>query len=179
LKAGMTDTIMPKITYAQDLSFNMLEDFESKNVFNLNLDTFSRQNFNVTNQNVKYGKICGLMKIDEKSPFMSITTSDALKTLAFNEKVFVEMDYKGGAELRIVLMGNKTTGPVELEFVQLRPQADWNKVYANFRFRDYNIQDYPSFNIIITGLLPKDANGAFTAKSVEEWIDNVKVVSAK
>lgn len=180
LKAGKTDTIVPQISYAKDLTFAWLEDFETKNSLNLETDTLSALNFQITNKEVKYGTKCGLMQVNSKANSMAVTTKESISNLPPNQRVYVEVDYKGSAVLKVKLIGNRSAGgPVELESADFKPQADWNKTYVNFRFKDYNPTEYPSFNFVFNAVIPTDENGVAKANEAEMRIDNIKLIYPK
>lgn len=180
LKAGITDTIIPQITYAKDLTFAWLEDFETKNTLNLETDTLSALNFTVGNTDVKYGTKCGYFKVNDKANIMSVTTKQSMTNLPSNQRVYLELDYKGDAVLKVKLIGNRSAGgPVELESADFKPQANWNKTYINYRFKDYSATEYPSFNFVFAVGLPSDENGNPTKNEAEMRIDNIKLIYPK
>jgi hypothetical protein len=180
LKAGQTDTITPQISYIKNLNFAWLEDFETKNTLNVTLDTLSAQNFEITNTDVRYGSKCGLMQVSDKANLMAITTKEAITNLPSNQRVYLELDYKGSAVLKVKLIGNRSIGgPVELESADFKPQADWNKTYINYKFKDYSSTEYPSFNFVFAAGLPSDANGNPTINEAEMRIDNIKLIYPK
>lgn len=176
LVAGKTDTITPKTTYKKDLKFAWLENFESSNTLDINTDSDSVYNFKITTTDVKYGKQCGLFTVTDKNPFMAVTTSSSFKGIPSDQQVYLEVDYKGSANMYMQLIGNSVSGTKILEFTTLRPRTDWNKAYIHFNFKDYGATEYPSFNFIFTAEIPKDENNNPTATTADLRIDNIKLV---
>lgn len=176
LTAGKTDTIVPQTTYKKDLKFAWLENFEASNTLDINTDSDSVYNFKITTTDVKYGKQCGLFTVTDKNPLMAVTTSTSFKGIPSDQQVYLEIDYKGSADMFIQLIGNSVSGTKVLEYTAFRPQADWNKAYINFRFKDYGATEYPSFNFIISAQIPKDADGKATTSNADLRIDNIKLV---
>ncbi len=179
LTAGKTDTLTPKIAYVPDITFAWLEDFETKNSLSYNVVSDSLNNFVLTKQDVKYGTTCGYFKVTDKSPYVAVTTKDVMKGIPSSERVYIEVDYKGTANLQVELAGNPVTGSKPLEVATFRGKDEWNKAYVNFRFRDYNTTEYPSFNFIFAADIPRDADGKPTTTAAELRIDNIKLIYPK
>ncbi len=179
LTATKTDTIYPKTTYVPDLKFAWLDNFEQQTALTFNVDADSLNNFQVTKLGAKYGANCGYFKVTDKSPTMSVTTKEGIKNIPSNQRVYLEVDYKGTANLRVALAGNQKNGSKELEFVGYKAKGEWNKAYINFRFKDYAATDYPSFNFIFAAELPTDDVGKPLVKDAELRIDNIKLIYPK
>jgi hypothetical protein len=179
LKAGKLDTISPSTSYEKDLTFAWLEDFETKNSLNYDADTDPLNNFQTTKQDVKYGAICGLFQVNDSSQTVSVTTKDALKGIPSNQRVYLEVDYKGTANFQVQLVGNTATTSKPLEVATFRGRDDWNKAYVNFRFKDYNPTEYLSYNFIFAADIPRDDNGKPTMNAAELRIDNIKLIYPK
>jgi hypothetical protein len=179
LIAAKTDTIYPKMTYVPDLKFAWMDNFEQQTALVYNVDSDSLNNFQVTKLGAKYGANCGYFKVTEKSTTMSVTTKEGIKNIPSNQRVYLEVDYRGTADLKVALAGNQKTSSVELEAVTYFAKGEWNKAYINFHFKDYAAIDYPSFNFIFAAKLPTDESGKPTVKEAELRIDNIKLIYPK
>jgi hypothetical protein len=179
MTATKTDTIRPKVTYIPNLKFAWMDNFEQQTALIFNVDKDSINNFQVTKLGAKFGANCGYFKVTEKSPTMSVTTKEGIKDLPSNQRVYLELDYKGTANLRVALAGNQKNGSQELEFVTYKAKGEWNKAYINFRFKDYSAVDYPSFNFIFAAELPTDDSGKPLVNEAELRIDNIKLIYPK
>ena len=180
LTAAQTDTLFPKVNYVTDLKFAWMDDFEQPTALVFNVDSDSINNFQVTKLGAKYGTNCGYFRVSEKSPTMSVTTKEGIKNIPSTRRVYLEIDYKGTANLRVALAGNQKIASKELEYSIYKAKDDWNKAYINFRFNDYPSTDYPTFNFIFAAELPIDPiTGKPTIQDAALRIDNIKLIYPK
>jgi hypothetical protein len=179
MKAGKTDTITPKTSYAPDVTIAWLEGFDAGNSLTVPIDGTPNSTFQVTPKEVKYGVACGYFEVNEAKPYVSVTTATAFKQIPNSDRAYLEVDYKGTADLEVKLIANKSSGASPLEIARLVAKNEWRKAYVKFDFKNYNATEFPSFNFIFAAALPKDINGNVLKKEAELRIDNIKLIYPK
>ena len=174
-----TDTIFPTTTYTKTLTFRWLEDFEgSINTLNNNVDQDDSTNIAVTGIDVKYGKKCALFQVDKKHPVMAVTSQFPYDKIPTNSRIYVEMDYKSDVPILVEIYGIASASNQQLlDAATFREKSEWNKTYINFSKNIIN--NYVSYSIVFSAVIPIDANGQYTKDKGEARIDNIKLVYPK
>jgi hypothetical protein len=174
LIAGKTDTIAPVVVYAKNLIFKWLEDFESPlNSLSTDADTDKTTNAVFVNTDVKYGKKCIALNVTKDHPLMSVTTKSTFEKLP-NNRMYIEMDYKGDIPIIVELYGSSSSGLEFVEAATFKDKNEWNKAYINFSSKIS--AKFTSYNVIFTAVLPLDANGKPIKDAGEVRLDNLKLI---
>lgn len=174
LSSTKTDTIFPVVTYSKGLIFRWLEDFESAlSSLSTDADTDKATSAIFVNTDVKYGNKCTALKVTKDHPLLSVTTKNTFDKLP-NNRMYIEMDYKGDIPIIVELYGLNSTGVEFIEAANFKEKNEWNKAYINFSSKIS--AKFTSYNVIFTAALPLDANGKPIKDAGEVRLDNLKLI---
>ena len=152
--------------YNENIAFDLLENFESTNVFGKDLDADSTT-FLFRSQDALYGQYCGQMDVPADALFLQ-TTFETKPTNVFGfSQVYLEMDYKCSIMFIVGYTGIDDSGVESTDFFYVfREQPEWDKIYIDLSSQ-LNGNQFVSYQLIIAGA-PDQPAGSI-------WVDNVKL----
>lgn len=167
-------TIEPETIYDERTKFSFVEDFESGNIFTLDLDEDDTTRLVTQSETVRSGGRAGLIRVNEEFPSAVVATAQSFGPF-FKDgpQAYLEFDFKSNVPLTVGYFGIANDGE-NFNFlkVTLLPQEEWKKVYVEFT-EEFLGDDLRLANIIFRVDLDQRLSSATEG---ETFIDNVKLV---
>jgi hypothetical protein len=169
LKAGKVDTVRPTTAYLPDLQFKIVEDFERGNIFKVDRDNNTTNQFTIANNGFE-GK-CGQFILGKSNISMEKASTTKVQLSDNAANIYLEMHYKTEAPLTVGIVGSNlsnTAGTANYKII-LYPNKEWNKTYINLtnEVKELKMTD---FQILFNSLLPDSLSTATIL------IDNIKLI---
>ena len=169
LKAGKVDTLRPTTAYLPEVQFKVIEDFERGNIFKIDRDNNTTNQFTISNNGFE-GK-CGQFILGKSNISMEKASTTKVQLSDNAANIYLEMHYKTEAPLTVGIVGSNisnTTGTASYKII-LYPNKEWNKTYINLtnEVKELKMTD---FQILFNSLLPDSLSTATIL------IDNIKLI---
>lgn len=171
LITGETVTISPSSSYASNVEFPLIEDFEESNFFVVDLDNDDATEVVISAQGAIDG-FAGRVDLTTDHPAFAVGTSFFLENLPTDGSaaVYLELDYKNDIPLALGLVAIENTGQESTFYSHvLNAKGDWNKVYINFSELLINTQA-AKYQVTFASTLPDEVSSATIL------LDNIKVI---
>lgn len=160
-------------TYRDDLTFEVVEDFEGGHFFTDDVDGDPATTITVTSVDAFEGGSSGRIVLNEDNPYLEAGWKD----LFYPERAelaWVELNYKTNIPFVIGLRGVKDGMPVGDYNTFINTKNEWNKIYFNFSsLIDPTIFDAAQL-VIVAGW-----TSILDVEEAEILIDNVKFIRLK
>ncbi len=169
----------PLATVSKDLSveyiditnFELVEDFEVANAFNVDLDDFEGSYADIEEDPADPENFAGVLYADEENPVVEVGTGILFNGVdIIGRKPYLELDYKSDVPFTIGV--RKFFGNVfQKEYIiVLKEKEEWNHLYLSLQeyLADSGLQSYQI-------LLNMDLNG-LDAEEGRVYIDNLKLI---
>ncbi len=164
LQPGVIDTVNPSTTYADGLTFHMINDFELGN-------DFTGMSLTGDPQKVFEGMNSGEILINTVIPDFEASSSGRVLP-GKGTRIFLEMDYRCDGPFKVYLQSNDFLNAkfVQHYIITVTKKEVWNKIYIDLT-NAVSGNPADTYQLIFKGSLPEGANVA------SYLFDNVKIVS--
>ncbi|MBX2815492.1 MAG: hypothetical protein KTR24_05835 [Saprospiraceae bacterium] len=163
--------VSPSYVYLDNVTFPMIEQFESGHRFTVDLDQDPATTMTRTNLNPLDGS-SGLISLRQDAPSLEVASDYLTPAIPGGGRpVYLEFDYRADVEWQIgVAIGEaQSLNPTYL--LQLRAQSEWQKVYLNLS--EILRQGSPAgLRIAIRALY----DSSLTIPTQDIQLDNIKLV---
>ncbi|MBK8081840.1 MAG: hypothetical protein IPN49_00195 [Saprospiraceae bacterium] len=158
--------------YSENCKFDVIADFEQVNLFEFDLDLDGKAGLNLSAEDASSGLKSGKIKLENANSVVEIGSTQLFEKLSIiSGNAYIEMDYKGQAEIGIGLVTYddlNVAGMLQYKVVVV-PRDKWNKIYVDItdilsapRLRSYRL----AFGFTVPA-------GKETG---EIYVDNIKLV---
>ncbi len=173
LTPAKLDTLFPQTAYSSDARFIFKEDFEgASNIFRNDLDGNSA--LTISNQPGGFEGKSGKITLDRANASFVKGSAGQIPLTAKYQYIYLELNYKTDAYLTVGAVsydqlqgGSPSSAPI----IQLKPNADWNKIYINLT-NEAQPNGALSFSIFLQGDFTSDLPGS----TATVLIDNAKLI---
>jgi hypothetical protein len=157
-----------QFTYITDCRFSLVEGFESGNSINFDSDQKPETNLIVTDEDAASGLRSAKAVLNDQFPTLETATNESfLKSNNRGGASYVELDYRGNAEIAVGLIKFQgLRGTVSYKVI-IPPRQEWNKIYIDLT-DELSVSDYDSYKIAIGFSKPNILPEAVV------YIDNIK-----
>lgn len=166
--------VQPTSTYASNLEFEIIEDFESGGLL-FSGSTLSDTSIDRTNDplDVFEGSYSGIIELDETRPLADIKSIDAFALPQGGAYNFIELNFKTDVETAVGVIANVGSQSIYHAVMVLNPTDVWKKIYINISPVVNRESQASSFFIFFRAELPDDATTATV------YLDNIKLIHAE
>jgi len=172
LQPGQTDTIKPKVRYANAADFVLVEDFEGSSIFKENLDGNPNTFMEASTDVVFEGNQSGVLTVDAENPVAEVGTEDVYTNLRRGSPVFMEIDFKGETNLFIGIIGyDGVNQPQRFYKLQLFPRDNWTKVYVELTDEIFELRR-DAYQFVLMAIYSSEVN----KETQRVYVDNVKII---
>ncbi len=180
LVPGEIDTVVIQATYRDNLSFPIVEPFESElQVFRNDVDGDAETKIALSDIGAFEGNRSAQIILTKDHPRIDVASNRSSVLPPDGSPVFLEMNYRTELEFAIGVYWNTIGSGQQSSFTNfINPKEDWNKVYIslsdifNFIISESGVTDW---QIGISAQLPIE-NGDFIDETRNIWIDNIKLI---
>lgn len=172
LKPLETISIPLIFEYTQDITFDLIADFENSHLLTFDLDSDPNTFLTVTTDDAASGNKSGKIVLPTATDFAEIASTETyLKSSLISGSAYIEMDYKGGAEIGVGLVTYDDINPngVLTYKVVVVPRENWNKIYIDVT-EELSSPRLKSYKLALGFTAPPGSGG------VTAFIDNVKLL---
>jgi hypothetical protein len=165
-------TINPTLTYNAYTVFEWKEAFEDGGI-SLDKTLFSDTTIDKTSDTTKVfeGDYSGIVHLDATHDFFQGLSLGSFILPTGDSPVFLELNYKTDALIKIGLYANSNSQIMKLDVVYINKTNTWNKIYINLNSAISRATNNPNdFQVYIE--IQKDSD----ASSAEILFDNIKLV---
>ncbi|MBK9257496.1 MAG: hypothetical protein IPM42_18700 [Saprospiraceae bacterium] len=157
-----------KFSYNSDAVYSLAEGFETGNSFTFDSDQNPQTNLTVTDEDASTGTKSGKVVLTQQFPNIETATNQTFfKVNNRGGASYVELDYKGNAEIAVGLIKFEGQRGTIAYKVIIPPRLNWNKIYIDLT-EELSLTDYDSYKIAIGFSKPSSLTEATV------FIDNVK-----
>ena len=134
LTAEQSIEIKPHFSYSDNITFLIIEDFESNLQFTEDLDGNPETNIQRVQVNSFEGNFSGEISLDVENPFIEVGTAKSFDNIPSNvAEVYLELHYKTEMDMSIGIQAiNSGLPPSNRYLVGIRPTEEWKKIYVRF-----------------------------------------------
>lgn len=172
LQPGEIKNIPLAFTYADNIKFDVIADFEQVNLFGFDLDNDPNTNMTVTSTTAASGTKSGYVFLNDTTQLVEVATTEIFqKTSLISGNAYIELDYKGNAEIAIGLVSyfrGATNGSLSYKVIVV-PREEWNKVYIDIT-EEISSSSLDKYQLAFGFSRPSNTG------QVEAFIDNVKLL---
>lgn len=158
--------------YTIDSKFELIADFENTNLLTFDLDNDASTNLSLTSESAAAGSKSGKAELTASTATLEIASTETFqKTSLISGNAYIEMDYKGSAQIGVGLITYDDFNPGGLlnYKVVVVPRDNWNKIYVDVT-EELSSTRLKSYKLALGFTVP------LGRESAEAWIDNVKLV---
>ena len=167
LQSGISYDFTPSVTYKSNLTFEMLNDFDNTNGFEIYNGTAI---FAPSFTDVFEGSRSLRVFLDEDNNTFGIQTTDNLIVAASKRDVYLEMHYKNEATFAVGLRSFDSFGTSEVvPVLNIGPKEDWEKIYIPIGDITSNLNGI-AYRVLFESILPD------SLETAEFYFDNLKLV---
>lgn len=157
-----------QFSYITDARFSLVEGFETGNSINFDSDLNPATNLILTDEDAATGLRSAKAMLTSQFPSLETATNESfLKTNNRGGASYVELDYRGDAEIAVGLIKFQGLRATVSYKVIIPPRQDWNKIYIDLT-EELSTPDYDAYKIAIGFSKPNQLPEARC------FIDNVK-----
>ena len=155
-------------TYISEAKFSLVEGFEIGNIFTYDSDMKPETALIITDETSAGGTKSAKAVLTNAFPTLETASEGVfLKSNNRGGASYVELDYKGNAEIAVGLIKFAGQRGAITYKVIISPREDWNKIYIDLT-DELSVSDYDTYKIAIAFSKPSHLNEAVA------FIDNVK-----
>lgn len=161
-----------RFTYVDDCTFELIADFEFDNLLKFNLDGDTSTNLLISTEDAASGNKSGKVVLTGSSSILEVATDETfIKLSQISGSAYIEMDYKGTADIGIGLVTYDEISPGgQLQYkVVVVPRNDWNKVYIDIT-QEISSPRLKAYKLALAFTVPSGQQSAVA------YIDNVKMI---
>ncbi|MFZ1703356.1 MAG: hypothetical protein WAT79_03365 [Saprospiraceae bacterium] len=161
-----------EFSYSENCIFDVNADFEVSNPLEYDLDFDGKIGLTLSSDDASLGLKSGKVELNSSNSTVEIATSETFyKNSQISGNAYIEMDYKGEAEIGIGLVTYDDFNPSgSLQYkVVVVPRAQWNKVYVDIT-EELSSPRLKAYKLALGLTVPLGRDSA-TA-----YIDNIKLV---
>jgi len=165
-------TINPTLTYNSYTVFEWKEAFEDGGI-SIAKTLFSDTTIGKTSDTSKVfeGSYSGVVHLDATHDFFQGLSLGSFILPTGDSPVFLELNYKTNATIRVGLYANSTSSVMKLDVLYINKSDKWNKIYINLNSAIARATNSPDdFQVCIE--VQKDSD----VSSAEILFDNIKLV---
>jgi len=180
LVPGQVDTVQINAVYRDNLSFPIVEPFESNlQVFRVDVDDDLETKIVVSDDQPFEGNRSGQIILTKDHPRIDVASTRSSVFPPEGSPVYLEMNYRTELEFAVGVYWNTIGAGQQSSFTNfINPKSDWNKIYINlsdifnFIISENGVTDW---QIGISSQMPLE-NGEFIDASRNIWVDNIKLI---
>ena len=158
--------------YTADSKFELVADFENANLLTFDLDNDASTNLTITSETAVAGTKSGKVELSQSSSTVEIASTETFqKSSLISGSAYIELDYKGNAEIGVGLVTYDEFNPGGLLSykVVVAPRDNWNKIYVDVT-EELSATRLKSYKLALGFTVPTGKESAIA------YIDNVKLV---
>ena len=169
---GETVTIEPVFEYSDNAIFDVVEGFETAQVFTApGPNNTGNGRIEPTTEEARSGARSGVMRLDEDTQLAEVLTFNSFdRANNGGGDTYVELDYKTDTPFFVGLYARQGTVFVPFYNVLITEKEEWNKIYLDFTF-DVAPASIETYQIAVLGSIENSEQDTGTI-----YIDNVKLV---
>jgi hypothetical protein len=158
--------------YSENCKFDVIADFEQVNLFEFDLDLDGKPGLDLSSEDASAGLKSGKIILEKSSSAVEIASTQLFEKVSLiSGNAYIEMDYKGQAEVGVGLVTYddlNVAGVLQYKVVVV-PRENWNKIYVDIT----DILSSPrlrSYRLALGFTVPAGKD------SGKIYIDNIKLV---
>jgi hypothetical protein len=166
LMANQTLHLSPKVKYLTETIFAWFENFEDPGI---SLDTTYLSDVSLRDSTVNGSRV-GVVVLQGDLDDFQAKTINSFEFPEPSTPIYIELDYKCEQGFVVGLFISSPGGSVNQEVIQIRPKAEWNKIYIDLTYISSINYDANSFSIYLA------ASKSDTTERAEILFDNIKLL---